>query len=128
MLNKMYSLPEIEFVGGTSEELQFKMYRSDDNSLPFDLFGGEANFAIIHFTNKNGTPLLSRTMTVCADSDTLCYHILKVSLEPADTVDMFGKFVYQITVRDIDGNIDIPHQGIMNIHNNIDKPFLKSKQ
>ena len=49
--------------------------------------------------------------------------ILRVILDPIDTVNLFGKFVYQITIKDADGSVDIPSQGIINIVNNIDKDF-----
>ena len=127
MLNKMYSLPELCFVGGSSEDLQFNLFYNKDNPEPFNIFGGEANFSIVNFLNKNSTPLVSKKMDIGMNDAETHYNILRVSLEPSDTVDLFGKFVYQITIKDIDGNVDIPHQGIINIHNNIDKIFVKSK-
>lgn len=126
MLNKMYSLPELCFVGGSSEDLQFNLFHNKDNPEPFSVFGGEANFSIVNFLNKNSTPLVSKKMNISINDEETHYNILRVSLEPADTVDLFGKFVYQITIKDIGGNVDIPHQGIINIHNNIDKVFVKT--
>ena len=127
MLYKMYSLPEIRFVGGSSEDLQFNMYYDEEKTKPFNLFGGEANFSIVNFINKNSTPLVSKGMEIGMNDAETHYNVVRVSLEPADTVDLFGRFVYQITLKDIDGNVDIPHQGIINIHNNIDKAFTKRK-
>lgn len=127
MLNKMYSLPELCFVGGSSEDLQFNLFCNEAAPEPFSIFGGEANFSIVNFLNKNSTPLVSKKMDISMNDEETHYNVLRVSLEPADTVDLFGKFVYQITIRDIDGNVDIPHQGIISIHNNIDKVFVKSK-
>lgn len=127
MLNKMYSLPELCFVGGSSEDLQFNLFCNEADPEPFSIFGGEANFSIVNFLNKNSTPLVSKKMDISMNDEETHYNVLRVSLEPADTVDLFGKFVYQITIRDIDGNVDIPHQGIISIHNNIDKVFVKSK-
>ena len=125
MLNKMYRLPEIDFVGGSSEDLQFNVFYNENDPKPMSLFGGEVNFSIVNFINKNSTPLVSKRMEIGINEDETHYNILRISLNPEDTVDLFGKFVYQITIRDIDGNVDIPHQGIMNIHNNIDKTFIK---
>lgn len=122
--NKMYSLPEIRFVGGSSEDLKFNLYYDEADPKPFNLFGGEANFSIVNFINKNSTPLVSKGMEISMNEEETHYSVLRVSLDPADTVDLFGKFVYQITLKDIDGNVD-PRQGIINIHNNIDKAFTK---
>lgn len=64
-------------------------------------------------------------MTVRMDESETFYNILFVSLQPDDTVDLFGKFVYQITIKDIDNNVDIPQQGVIYIHNNINKEFVR---
>ena len=127
MIYKMYSLPEIRFVGGSSETMEFNMYYDEEKTKPFNLYGGEANFSIVNFINKNSTPPVSKKMEIGMNNAETCYNVVRVSLEPADTVDLFGKFVYQITLRDIEGNVDIPHQGIINIYNNIDKSFTKQK-
>ena len=114
MLYKMYSLPEIRFVGGSSEDLQFNLYYDEDKTKPFNLFGGEANFSIVNFINKNSTPLVSKRMELdyveVDDNDdgvkeTKYYNVLRISLEPEDTVDLFGKFVYHITLKDVDKNV-----------------------
>ena len=47
----------------------------------------------------------------------------KFVLLPEETVDLFGKFIYQITIQDISGEIEIPDQGILRIANNINKVF-----
>ncbi len=127
MLYKMYGLPELQFVGGSSKDLQFNLYYDEENPKPFDLLGVEANFSIVNFMNKNSTPLVSKGMEIGMNDAKTHHNVLRVSLKPADTVDLFGKFVYQITLKDTDGNVDIPRQGIINIHNNIDKAFTKRK-
>lgn len=125
MINNVYSLPELDFVGGSSEDLAFHVYCDKTNPKPFGLTGCTANFSIINFINKNGTPIISKTMTVTMDELKNFYNVLSVSLKPDDTVDLFGKFVYQITIKDIDNNVDIPQQGVIYIHNNINKDFAR---
>lgn len=125
MINNVYSLPELDFVGGSSEDLVFHVYCDKTNQKPFGLTGCTANFSIINFVNKNGAPVVSKTMTVRMDESETFYNILFVSLQPDDTVDLFGKFVYQITIKDIDNNVDIPQQGVIYIHNNINKEFVR---
>lgn len=125
MLNNIYRLPEIYFIGGSSEDLQFDLYLDEAKKQPINLQGGSARFALVDFSNKTGAPLVSKDMEVQAGKTQAYYNIVCVSLSPEDTVDLFGKYVYQITLRDADGNIDIPHQGIAMIYNNIDKAFIK---
>lgn len=52
-------------------------------------------------------------------------NVLTVKLLPTDTVDLFGKYIYQIIIRDIDGDVEIPKQGILYVTNNINKNFIR---
>ena len=54
-------------------------------------------------------------------------NVLTVSLPPSKTVDLFGKYIYQIIIRDIEGDVEIPKQGILYITNNINKNFIKQQ-
>lgn len=125
MLNNIYRLPEIYFIGGSSEDLQFDLYLDEDKRKPIDLRGGTARFTLIDFPNMTGAPLVSKEMNIQINKAQTHYNIVRVSLLPADTVDLFGKCIYQISLRDADGGIDIPYQGIAMIYNNIDKAFIK---
>ena len=60
------------------------------------------------------------------NGDNTAYNVLYVELKPSDTLDLFGKYIYQITIKDADNNADIPQQGIIYIHNNINKSFLRA--
>ena len=108
-----YTLPTVDFVGGSTQELAFHTFFSQ-NKRPFDLSACTANFAVINFVNKNGTPLISKQMDIIKseDGDGTVTNVLKV-----------GKFIYQITIQDISGEIEIPDQGILRIANNINKVF-----
>lgn len=119
-----YSLPTIDFVGGSTQELVFHTFFSQ-NKRPFDLSACTANFAVINFVNKNGSPLISKKMEVdeSEDGDGTATNILRVVLLPEDTVDLVGKFIYQISIQDISGAVEIPDQGIIRITNNINKKF-----
>lgn len=44
MINNVYSLPELDFVGGSSEDLVFHVYCDKTNPKPFGLTGCTANF------------------------------------------------------------------------------------
>ena len=115
-----YSLPTIDFVGGSTQELVFHTFFSQ-NKKPFDLSSCTASFALINFVNKNGSPLIAKPMEVSKseDGDGTVTNVLRVVLLPEETVDLVGKFIYQITIQDISGEIEIPDQGIIRIANNI---------
>lgn len=123
MLNKMYSLPELCFVGGSSENLEFNLYYDKSNPRPFNIYGGEATFSIVHFSNKNSAPVVSKKMDIVLDNSSMSYNVLRVTLDPTDTVHLSGKFIYQITMKDVNDNVEIS-QGVLTIHSNIDKGLI----
>lgn len=119
-----YTLPTIDFVGGETQDIVFNVYHYTNNRA-FSLDGCTANFSVIAFGDKNGTPYISKEMTVLANDENSIDNILSVSLTSADTVDLAGKFIYQITIKDVSGDVEIPKQGILFIINNINKNFVR---
>ena len=120
-----YSLPTIDFVGGSTQEFEFNVYFCHEKK-PFSMSGCECIFSIVSFTNKTGSAIISKKMEIGYNSQTETDNVLTVTLDSSDSVDLFGKYIYQITIRDVDGVVEIPKQGILYITNNIDKQFLKS--
>ena len=98
------------------------MYSPVSNQ-PFNVYGCAGNFAIVSFTNKMGAPILSKDMGVATDKEGT-ENVLVVKLLPHETVDLYGKYIYQITLRDVDGIVEIPKQGILYVTNNINKNFI----
>ena len=65
-------------------------------------------------------------MSITADDESASdavYNVLKVTLLPSETVDLCGKYIYQITIKDVEDNTE-PKQGIMYIGNNINKGYV----
>ena len=121
-----YTLPTIDFVGGSTQDFIFHVYFHSINT-PLDLSSCTADFSIISSGNKNGV-CRSKLMTIGdgdATEDGVVSNVLSVRLEPSDTVDLNGKYIYQITVRDVSGIVEIPDQGIMYITGNINKTFAQ---
>ena len=117
-----YKLPAIDFVGGEQQDYKFYIY--DRNQEAFDLTGYTAEFAVQSYTNKNGTTLIRKSMTIATSYGMPV--LLTVSLTKSDTVNLYGKYIYQITIKDSEGKPLIPSQGTMYITNNIDRAFLNS--
>ena len=119
-----YTLPEISFIGGSTQEFIFHAY--DESKEAFSLTSCTANLAIINYVNKGGEPLISKDMSITADDESasdVVYNVLKVTLLPSETVDLCGKYIYQITIKDVEDNTE-PKQGIMYIGNNINKGYV----
>ena len=102
-----YTLPTIDFVGGETQDLMFNVYFYK-NHRPFSLTGCSANFAIVSFTNKLGAPILTKPMEAIFNADSSINNVLTVTLEPRETVGLSGKYIYQIQIRDIRGDVEIP--------------------
>lgn len=72
-----------------------------------------------------GTPILTKPMEGAFNDEGTINNVLTVTLEPSETVGLNGKYIYQIQIRDIDGDVEIPKQGILYITNNINKGFIR---
>ena len=118
-----YTLPPIYFVGGETQQFAFHVY-FHDKSKPVGMSGCECSFAVVSFTNRRGAPILKKSMTVIANEDNTVDNVLTVTIPSEDTVNLDGKYIYQISIKDMDGDTDIPRQGILYIANNIDKKFI----
>lgn len=119
-----YTLPTIDFVGGETQDLAFNVFFYKEKK-PFSLTGCDCNFSIVSFTNKTGVPILSKPMTAIYNDEGSANNVLTVTLRSSDTVDLCGKYIYQIIIKDINGDAEIPKQGILYITNNINKSFFR---
>lgn len=119
-----YELPTITFVGGETRDLAFHIYHYI-GKRPYSLSDCDCTFSLVNFTTKGGKPILSKEMTVIYDETETIDNILTVTLESSESVNLFGKYIYQITIQDRAGEVEIPSQGIMYITNNIDKGIIR---
>lgn len=119
-----YTLPTIEFVGGETQDLVFHVYFYANNK-PFGMVGSSANFSVVNYLNRTGAAVISKAMDVAYNADGTVMNVLTVTLDPADTLNMSGKYIYQISIRDIGGDAEIPKQGILHVINNINKDFMR---
>ena len=111
MQTKLTTMPEWDFVGGETQKRTFTIYKP--SGIAYDIPNGTASLAIVDFVNRDSYPLLEKQSCKVA-----------FSLSPSDTLSLFGKYIYQVTIKDGNGNASIPYQGIMVIARNIDRPFL----
>lgn len=121
MQTTVYTLPEISFVGGATQEFNFHL--KNHRGEPFNASGSTVDFAICNYSNKTGTPILSYTPTLLADESGVA-SVIVLTIPKEDTASLSGKFIYQITVVDVGGNSEIPNQGIMNIAKNIHQEYV----
>ena len=123
MRHDIYTLPQITLVGGQSEQIRWRIF--DLNGDPYDATGISGRFAIVDYSNQDvATPLLTLNITFVTDSETGVNNVAQITLSSADTLNLYGKYIYQITLKSSFGDVQIPNQGIMFIAHNIDKGYL----
>jgi hypothetical protein len=116
-----YELPSIKFVGGETLTLAFHLTTRD--GAPYNADDCDVNFAAVGYANRAGPPVVSKPCVVTPDSNGF-YSVATVTLERQDTLNLQGKFIYQVSVRNNrDGEIEIPGHGVAVALRNIDKDF-----
>ena len=91
MQTLIYTLPELTFVGGKTQELKFNLKDSQRN--PFNAEGSSADFSICNYSNKIGEPIFSVTPVLAADENGIESRLI-VTIAPDKTVHLFGKYIY----------------------------------
>lgn len=120
MITKYETLPDWEFVGGVTQEYDFTLRA--ENGYYYDIPGATASLAVSPFVNQ-AEPVFVKSGSIVANSaGANC--IVRFLLDAGDTVNLHGKFIYQITVKNTDGTIAPPMRGRMFIIENIDKDFV----
>jgi len=122
MIHAIYTLPEISFVGGESQLLLFNLLTI--SGTEYDASECKVGFAVIHYANKNGMPILTKEAELKTGKSGV-KSIAVVDLSPADTIDLYGRFVYQITISDAAGATEIPGQGLIDVTRNIHPEFIE---
>ena len=110
-----FALPEISIVGGDHTYLDFEIFEPEGDAV--DVSTMSASFAVIDYTNKFGSPQFTLQATVIEGGQGV--PLFRVVLTSPLTVNMFGKFIYQLAVKDYKGYRQHA-QGIMLVHKNID--------
>lgn len=121
MKAEIYTLPEWSFVGGESQHRIFVMEL--ENGGMHDLPDATAHMAVVDFVNRRSGTVIEKDVEITEDEDSGFYCDLHVRLTPSDTLNLSGKYIYQISIKDREGNLSIPQKGIMYIADNIDKSF-----
>jgi hypothetical protein len=119
-----YTLPEISFVAGERQEIVMNLWTPKPNSYPFNANSCVVNFSVIDYSNKIGEALISKICPIRVNEDNIpC--IAVAELMPIETVAMYGKYVYQVSIMDSNGDTEIPNQGIMYVAKNINQAFIQ---
>lgn len=123
MYTNFYTLPEVSFVGGATQELKFNL--KDESGNNFDADDCTANFSICDYSTRD-----VGAGSIVSISPTLSGSLLTVTIPASDTVNLSGKYIYQITIKDAGGEtleFQIPNQGIMYIARNNNPGYITNE-
>ena len=115
------TLPDWEFVGGSSQGRSFTLV--SQNGQNFDLPGAVASLSIVSYVNPDSKPALTKQVDVEPGEDGEHCEVA-IQLSPAETQQLIGRYVYQLSIKDANGNIAIPQHGKMVVTRNLDQAFL----
>lgn len=122
MRRDIFTMPEIRFVGGQSLTLRWNLYRK--NGTPYNAQRCTGNFSVIDYSDQDDeTILINKSVTFLENKEGII-NIAQVDLVPSDTKSLDGKYIYQITIKDVFGEIEIPDQGFLQITHNINEGFI----
>ena len=120
MQPEIYTLPTVSFVGGSTQEMRFRLKDRLGNII--DATGFSGNFAVCDYRFKDSTYIFREDLDFINDENGV-KSILRIKVNADNTRSMYGKYVYQITIKDAAGKYGIPNQGIFNITKNIDQTY-----
>lgn len=105
---------------GESQNIIVMLFSTNKNQIDAD--GMTARLAISDYINRGGEPFVVKSCSIVQPAGSEQSSIF-CQLSPLDTISMRGKYIYQITVTDIDDTVAIL-KGIMNISGNADQSAI----
>lgn len=118
---KQYKLCDLSFIGGESQELNLKLFNSDNRQI--DASNVISEFALSPYGHSIENPIFTTNGIVISSESSSFTPYLRIILKPEDTVYFSGKYIYQISLKDIFGNVELYH-GLLTIENNNSKDFV----
>lgn len=123
MRNDIYTMPEISFVSGQSMTIHWRLYTASRE--PFNAYKCTGNFSVVDYSDQTGEPLISKPLAFSVGAENNVKNLAYVDLAPNDTIGLYGKYIYQITIKDVKGMVEIPNQGFLYVAHNINESFLR---
>lgn len=120
MMNPVYSLPSYQIIGGNYQKLIFDLVTEDGGF--FDATGCRGEFSMVGYSNKTGAPVVVKSVSFTTGERGVL-NVAEVELESADTMKLFGRYIYQISIAGPDGKPIIPGQGLLDVSRNIHPGF-----
>jgi len=112
-INDLYTLEQIQFIGGSTMMLEYSVYDSD--GLPVDLNGATCQMKLRRYGSFGSDAVLTKDGTIITSTDN---NVFQVILSTADTLSLYGKFTQQVIVTDMSSK-QFRFQGIIVIDKSV---------
>lgn len=117
-----FPLPPLYLMAGQTVTFNWVLY--DKDKEPVDALEFSGNFSVVSDTDRLADPILSKSITFALDDDSGDYNIATVDLDPEETVSWYGRYLYQLTFINGDGEVEIPGQGTIDVVRNINQSVI----
>lgn len=114
------SLPDYSMNAGEAKKFTIPIYNYADQQI--DMTDMTARFAISDPINQDSEPFVIKDCSVMLPDDS-DYAVLSVELNSTDTIDLYGQYIYQVTIKDADGRPGIL-KGVLTIAANYDRAAI----
>lgn len=109
--------PLDRFVGGRKGTYRWKLYTPFHT--PFNATGCVGFLSLTTYSQRfKKEPILRKNVDFLTGEEGIL-NVVSVTFESSDTENMDGEYVYQLIIKDIDENVEIPIQGSFFISKNI---------
>jgi len=116
---KIFNLPDISFIGGTYKEFIYEVEHADTLER-INIENATCVLTIKSYTNRGSSPALVKNGAVYKEPDDEFAYRFRFIIDSVDTINLDGKYFYQIDIVDEDGDTTVA-QGLMFIRRNINR-------
>jgi hypothetical protein len=118
--NEVLAFDTVTVEAGEAQTLNFVLRTKSGE--PFNSATTTANFAVIDFLNRDSGILITKSVPTSVGDGGL-RDLVVINLVYADTANLAGKYIYQLSLRDADGKTVVPGQGIFIVNKNANLAF-----
>lgn len=121
LMEPIYNLPKIHIIGGEYQQLVFNFKTPSGES--YTTQGYNIDFSAVKWGDAASNPDITKSGTMTLN-ETRTGSIVEFELLPEDTVELSGRYVYQIIIMIDKKKIKIPGKGILEINRNIHPQYI----
>ena len=116
LMEPVYNLPKIQFVGGETQEFCFHLKTPSGANYKTEAY--DVLFSVRRWGDREDEPVFEKN-TVVTLNNAGTASVIELKIDSADTIDLDGRYIYQIMIFGDNDLCEIPGQGVLQILKNI---------